>query len=294
MARTTIGGTIDLAVPLVNGSGVVDAMSSAPEWNLPPEQLRKLGAFTTKTITRTPRAGNPQPWAEVIAPATLANAAGLPNPGIDAVLTDWRGLPDLLGIPIIASIGGDVADLPELARRLDDVGWASALELNLSCPNVDGGLVAADPDAAGRTVASVRARTSLPLIAKLTPACSDVATVARVVESAGADAITCSNTMPIIAVDDATGEALLGGGPRGGMSGASLLPITLRMVDAVTTAVPLPVIGLGGVTSLAAADRMRDVGASIIGVGTGAVFDPNLIDSLHTHLARPANASTVT
>jgi dihydroorotate dehydrogenase (NAD+) catalytic subunit len=276
--------TLRLDPPLVNGSGVVDAVSADQGWNLPDVQLSKLGAFTTKTITAAPRAGNPQPWADTLGDGSLVNAAGLPNPGIDAAVRDWAVLPDRLGIPVIASIGGDADRLDELAERIDVAGWASAVELNLSCPNVDGGLVAADPVAVERAVARVRAKTKLPIFAKLTPACGAPATVARAAVDAGADALTCGNTMPVRAIAP-DGTALLGAGPDGGMSGVALRAINLRLVATVAAAVDVPIVGLGGVDGVAAARRMLDAGASIIGVGTGAVFDPGLVDALATHLA---------
>ena len=265
--------------PLLNGSGVIDAVSSDEGWNLPPAQLSKLGAFVTKTLTAEPRAGNPQPWAETFGDGTLVNAAGLPNPGIRAAMRDWATLPETLGIPVIVSLGGDPRHLAELAAAADAAGWPSAIELNLSCPNVDGGLVAADPVAVAEVVSRVRASTSLPLLAKLTPACGTRAAVARAAVDAGADALTCGNTMPVHALDD-TGAPLLGHTADGGLSGLALHAIALRLVADVRAAVDVPIVGLGGVDGLAAAARMRAAGASIIGVGTGAVHDPGLIAEL--------------
>lgn len=270
--------------PLVNGSGVIDAVSSDEGWNLPASTLRKLGAFTTKTVTSEPRAGHPQPWADTWGDGSLINAAGLPNPGIAAAMAEWAHLPETLEVPVIVSIGGDPARLGELAAAIDAAGWASAIEVNLSCPNVDGGLVAADPVASHAALARVRAKTSLPLLAKLTPACGARAAVARAVVDGGADAITCGNTMPARLLD-AAGDPVLGAGPDGGLSGAALHPINLRLVAEVRDAVDVPIVGLGGVDGTAAADRMRAAGADIIGVGTGAVFDPGLVDGLASHLA---------
>lgn len=276
--------TLVLDPPLVNGSGVIDAVSSDEGWNLPVSTLSKLGAFTTKTITAQPREGHPQPWADSWGEGSLVNAAGLPNPGIDAAVEQWAHLPQLLGIPVIASIGGDPARLDELAERIDGAGWASAIEVNLSCPNVDGGLVAADPDSSRACVARVRAKTTLPVLAKLTPACGARAAVARAVVDAGADMLTCGNTMPV-RVAGPSGEPLLGAGHDGGLSGVALHPISLRLVAEVRAAVDVPIIGLGGVDGLAAADRMRDAGADVVGVGTGAVYDPGLVEALAAHLA---------
>ncbi len=285
MSASVFVGSLRLDVPLVNASGVIDHVSDVDDWNLPASVLGVLGAFVTKTITARPRAGNPQPWAETMAPAgTLVNAAGLPNPGIDRVIVEWANLPDALGVPVIASIGGDVDSLPELARRLHDASWASAIELNLSCPNVDGGLVASDAAAVERAVTAVRSATNLPLLAKLTPACGAPASVARAAQAAGADALTCCNTMPVRAFAS-DGSPLLGAGADGGLSGTGLHPISVRVVAQVADAVDLPVVGLGGVDSIAAARRMLDAGARIVGVGTGALFDPGLIADLARTLA---------
>lgn len=278
-------GTLVLDPPLVNGSGVVDVVSSDDGWNVPEQLLGTLGAFVTKTVTAEPRSGNPQPWAETFGAGTLVNAAGLPNPGIDAALERWRELPARLGVPVIVSIGGDVARLPELAARVDRAGWASAIELNLACPNVDGGLVAGDASAVAAVTSAVRSRTALPIFVKLTPASSDPGSVARAAVHAGADALTCGNTMPVHALGP-DGEALLGAGAAGGLSGRALHPLNLRLVATVRTSVDVPIVGLGGVDGVAAAERMFAAGAQIIGIGTGVVHDPGLVPMLAGHLSR--------
>ncbi|MCW2956328.1 MAG: dihydroorotate dehydrogenase catalytic subunit [Thermoleophilia bacterium] len=276
-------GTLRLDVPLLNGSGAVDVVSSDDDWNLPIGAVRELGGFVTKTLTRDARAGHPHPWADTVDEHSLINAVGLANPGIDAALAEWRTLPAQLGLPIIVSIGGDVGDLPELARRVDDAGWASAIELNLSCPNVHGGLVAGDPAAVEAAVHAVRSVTRLPLFAKLTPACGSPREVARRAEAAGADALTCGNTMPI-RWTSADGAPVLGAGAHGGLSGRALHPIALHLVSEAASVVSIPVVGLGGVDSEEAARRMLDAGARIVGVGTGAVLDPTLLRRLATLL----------
>lgn len=275
--------SLSLDPPLVNGSGVIDATSADPGWNLPDGALSKLGAFTTKTVTLEQRDGHPQPWADTFGEGSLVNAAGLPNPGIDAAMRDWAVLPERLGVPVVVSIGGDVRRLDELATRVDEAGWAAAIELNLSCPNVHGGLVAGDPGAVADAVTRVRARTNLPVFAKLSPAAGAPAEVARAAVASGADALTCGNTMPVRALA-ADGSALLGAGPDGGLSGQALHALNLRLVSMVAEAVEVPVVGLGGVDGTAAADRMRAAGASVVGVGTGAVFDPGLVEALAAHL----------
>lgn len=282
--------TLELDPPLVNGSGVVDAVSADQGWNLPDAQLSKLGAFITKTITAAPREGNPQPWADTFGEGSLVNAAGLPNPGIDAAMRDWAVLPDRLGVPVIVSLGGDVDRLDELVRRVSAAGWAAGIELNLSCPNVDGGLVAADPHAVAEVLTRVRAQTILPIFAKLTPACGAPAAVARAAVDSGADALTCGNTMPVRAIAP-DGSPLLGAGADGGLSGVALHALNLRLVATVAAAVDVPIVGLGGVDGVAAARRMFDAGAAIVGVGTGAVYDPGLVEALAMHLATSAPSS---
>ena len=273
-------GSLIVDPPVVNGSGAVDVASQYPDWSVPDPAVSKLGAYVTKSITLEPRAGNPQPWAETLGDDTLVNAVGLANPGIDVVVDAWAALPQRLGIPIIASIAGGTPDeFAELARRITGAGWAAALELNLSCPNVHGGLIAGDARAAADVVTAVRETTGLPLLAKLSPACGDIAAVVRAVEAAGADALTCCNTMPV-RWSGPSGEPLLGAGHHGGMSGVGLHPIALRVVAEAAAVSNLPIIGLGGVDGAVAAQRMRNAGASIIGVGSAAVIDPGVIAQL--------------
>lgn len=281
--RAVTVGTLVVDPPLVNGSGVVDATSPAEEWNLPDAVLGKLGAFVTKTLTREARTGHAQPWAEVFGTGSLVNSAGLPNPGVVAAMDEWRELPGRLGIPVVVSLGGAVAELPALADLVHDAGWAAGIELNLACPNVDGGLVASDPRAVEEVVGRVRARTTLPILAKLTPACGRVGEVARAAVAAGADALTCGNTMPVRAVAD-DGGVMVGNGFDAGLSGAALHPIALRLVADARATVDVPIVGLGGVDGIAAAQRMRDAGADIVGVGTGAALDPALVSVLRQAL----------
>lgn len=280
MSKNTVRiRSLELDPPLVNGSGVVDVANLDEGWNLPVEAVAKLGAFVTKTVTLDPRSGHPEPWAEVIAPGTMINAVGLANPGIDQALEQWSSLPARLGIPTIVSIAAtDPADLARLAGAIDASGWASGIELNLSCPNITGGLVAADPVTTAAAVAAVRAVTNLPIFAKLSPACGDLRRVATAAVASGADALTCCNTMPIWHAD-LDGAPALSAGYQGGMSGTGLHPIALRVVAEVASVVDVPVVGLGGVDGTAAARRMLAAGASVIGVGTAAVLDPGVIDA---------------
>lgn len=277
-------GSLRLDLPLVNGSGVIDVVSHEDGWNIELKTAKLLGAFTTKTITREARPGHPQPWAEVLAPQTLINSAGLPNPGITAAMRDWATLTQTLGIPIIASIGGEGAHLSDLATQVEQAGWAAAIELNLSCPNTGGDLIAANAKRAGDAAQTIRQACALPLLVKLTAA-SDIAEVARTVESVGADALTCINTIPVRAVNHLDGSPLLGTRTNAGLSGQNLHPIALQAVETAANAVSIPIVGLGGICTKDDAKRMFEAGASIIGVGTGAVFDPSLIGALRDLLA---------
>lgn len=263
--------------PLLNASGAFDVAATDPDWRAEPATARPLGAYVTKTVTRAPRAGNPRPWVDQLAAGTLVNSVGLANPGIDAIRHEWSWLPRAVGCPIVLSIGGSAAELCEIVRLAQRLPWVAAYELNLSCPNVRG----ADEFAAGRAarveeaVRVARAVTSRPLLVKLSPASGELAMVARAAEEAGADAITAVNTMPIRALDD-DGEPLLGV-PDGGMSGQLLHPIALRVVATIAASVELPVVGVGGVGSRAAARRMFAAGALAVGVGSAAAIAPSVI-----------------
>lgn len=285
-------GALSLDVGLINGSGVVDVLNPAEGWNVPDAEVAKLGAFVTKTVTLKPRRGHDLPvvahWGTN---GSLVNAVGLANPGVDRAIELWNALPDRLGIPIVGSVVGDPDEVAELVTLLAASTPVEAFELNLSCPNVSGSLVAADPGATGRAVAAARAATDLPLIAKLTPACGVVGDVVRAAEAAGVDAFCCGNTMPIWAVGDAA--PLLGNGPRAGLSGPDLHAIAVRLVADAAAVTELPIIGLGGVDSVAAVRRMQDVGARVIGVGSAAWLDHSVIGRLRDgvlaiHHAGPA------
>ena len=278
-------GQLVLDVGLVNGSGVVDVLNPSAGWNLPDEVVAKLGAFVTKTATMDPRPGHPPP---VVAPwgsdGSLVNSVGLAGPGIHAAIAAWQTLPGRLGIPIVASLDGGDEALGDLVGHACSADAIDAIELNLSCPNVEGGLIAADPKATERAVSVARRASSLPLIAKLTPACGQVRDVVRAADAAGADAICCGNTMPV-AASDRVGRPLLGSGVRAGLSGPDLHPLALRLVLDAAAATSLPIIGLGGVDSPTAARRMFDAGAQVIGVGSAAWNDPDVITELRAAIA---------
>lgn len=248
-------------VPILNASGCLDALVA-------PEVARSLDAFVTKTVTPLPREGNPPPRiAET--DAGMLNSIGLQNPGLDAFLSD--NIPSLadLGVPIWVSVGGFSADdFARMCAALDGVEAVAAIELNLSCPNVEEA-----PETAAELVAASRAQTGKTLYAKLSPAAWDVTRVARAAAESGADGLSLVNTIRGLALDPTTREPKLARGV-GGYSGPALRPIALACVHACAKAVELPIVGIGGV---ACADHVLDLvaaGASAVALGTVLFSDP--------------------
>jgi len=257
---------------LLNASGCLDAL-------LAPDVARALDGFVTKTITPLPREGNAPPRIAETAHGML-NAIGLANPGRERFLADH--LPRLreLGVPLWISVGGFCAeDYAETCVALDDV---AAIELNLSCPNVD--------EAAGSAaeiVAACRAATPLPLYAKLSAAHPDLAEVARAVATAGADGLSLINTLRGVALDPLTLEPVLARA-SGGLSGPSLKPIALAAVHACYAATKLPIVGMGGVTTGCDALELIACGARHVALGTILFSDPEAPARIRDELARAA------
>ncbi len=254
---------------LLNASGCLDALAA-------PDVARSLDAFVTKTITPKPRGGNP-PVRIVETEHGMLNSIGLANPGRDRFLDET--LPQLreLGVPIWVSVGGfGAAEYAETCAALEDV---AAVELNLSCPNVDEA-----PESAAEIVAACREATALPLFAKLSPAAWDIAEAARAVEAAGADGLSLVNTMRGLALDPVTLRPTLATG-AGGYSGPALKPIALAAVYACATAVDLPIVGMGGVRSGLDALELVAVGASAVALGTVLFSDPGAAARVRSELA---------
>ncbi len=239
--------------------------------------VEALGAICSKGTTLKARSGNPPPRM-VETPAGLLNSIGLHNPGVDAVLERYADVWADWQVPVIVNVAGDaVEDYVGVVRRVDGVPGIAAVELNISCPNVGrGGLqFALDAAAAEEVTAAVRRSTDLPLIVKLSPAAQDVRAIAVGIERGGADAISAVNTLPALAVDRENRRPLLGN-TYGGLSGPALKPIALRIVYEVAQAVKIPIIGIGGVTSLADVLEYLLAGASAVEVGTAVFADPGL------------------
>ena len=238
--------------------------------------LAQLGAIVMKTTTLQPRPGNREPQIAEL-PVGWLNSIGLTNPGIDAVLREKAPYWGSLGVPVVLSIAGErVADYQELVQRVDETPGISALEVNVSCPNVEGGLEFGQrPDIAAEVTRRVKAATSLPVIVKLTPNVTDVVEVARAVEAAGADALTLINTLVGMGIDPATRRPLIGN-VLAGLSGPAIKPVALAMVYQVAQAVQVPIIGVGGIATGRDAIEFFLAGASAVQVASGALGRPQV------------------
>ncbi len=257
---------------LLNASGCLDALTA-------PDAARSLDAFVTKTVTPLPREGNlPVRIAEI--DVGMLNAIGLANPGIEVFVAEH--LPRLaeLGVPVWVSVGGfAVDDYVAVSASLEGRAEVAALELNLSCPNVD-----EVPENVGEVVAAVRAVTAKPLYAKLSPAVSDVSETARAAETAGADGLSLVNTIRGLAIDERTLEPVLSRG-AGGLSGPALRPIALAAVYACRRATDLPIVGMGGVATGRDALELLAAGASDVAIGTAFFSDPGAATRIRSELA---------
>ena len=291
---------VRLRGPVLNGSGTFDAIAARRAFGDALVERFPFDAFVSKTITLEPRQGNPPPrlWET---PAGLINSIGLPNKGLDGFLES--DLPQLaeLPVPLVVSVMGFGRD--ELARLVAAAGArdeVAMLELNVSCPNVETGLVmGADPAETAAAVERVRPESEKPLIVKLTPNAADPAAVARAAEGAGADAVSLVNTLKGMALHPQTGEPWLGG-RTGGVSGPAVRAIALEQVASVSASVEIPVIGMGGISTGRQAADFLAAGATAIAIGTESFRDPAAGRRIAAELAalalpgtHPAPASTV-
>lgn len=235
-----------------------------------------LGSFSFKGTTLAPRFGNPAPRIAE-ANAGLLNAVGLQNPGADAVIAEeLPRLREVFHKPVIANLCGfSVEEYAALAARFDrepQVGW---LEVNVSCPNVhEGGMsFGTDPAAAAAVTKAVRAAAKKPVILKLSPNVTDIVSIAKACEDAGADAISLINTVLALRIDLKTRRPVLSN-VTGGLSGPAVFPLALRMVWQVSQAVSIPVVGLGGVSSAEDVVEMMLAGATAVQIGAANLKDP--------------------
>lgn len=265
---------VSLGGPVLNGSGTFDAIAARRAFGDALLERFPFDAFVSKTITLEPREGNAPPrlWE---APAGLINSIGLPNKGLEGFLA--HDLPQLaeLPVPLVVSVMAYSPDrLGELAGQVAERDEVALVELNVSCPNVESGLVmGAEPAETARAVEAVRARCEKPVIVKLTPNATEPAAVAAAAEGAGADAVSLLNTLKGMALDPATRLPWLGGG-SGGLSGPAVRAVALEQVAAVASRVSIPVVGMGGIASGADAADFLAAGARVIAVGTESFRDP--------------------
>jgi dihydroorotate dehydrogenase (NAD+) catalytic subunit len=266
----SVGG-LTLKNPVITASGTFGYANEL----IPFYDPSLLGAIIVKGLSLQPMPGNPPPRiAET--PCGLLNAIGLANIGIDAFIEEK--LPSLANIktPIITNIyGHTIEEYAEIAKRIESVDRIDAIEINISCPNVEEGGMAfgIDPDTAAKVTDQVVKNTTKPVIVKLTPNVTDIATIAKTVESAGAQAISVTNTFLGMAVDVATQQPKLTN-IIGGLSGPAIKPMALYLVHKVVTNVKIPVIGVGGIMDYLDALEFIIVGASAIQVGTANFINP--------------------
>ena len=301
------GGEMDLSVDLAPGlrlanpvmiaSGTLgyDGYGRGITGNYP---LHELGAVIPKTVTRWPREGNPEPrwfpgsyrvaWDE--GDHLFLNAIGLINPGIETAIREWT--PQWAGwdaTVLFSFAAHSVGEFGEMAAMTGDAVGVSALELNLSCPNIENGAMFSYSAALTHdAVAAVRANTDLPVLAKLAPNVPDITEIARAAVDGGADALTISNTLPAMRIDLATRRPVLGN-ITGGLSGMGLRPVSLALVYQAAEAVDVPIIGVGGIFEAEHAIEYILAGASAVQIGSANLINLGapwrILDGLRDYMA---------
>lgn len=275
-------GDLTLANPIMPASGT---FVYEPE-NPPPFDVNTLGAVVPKSITLHPHPGNAPPrLAET--PSGLINSIGIPSPGLDRFLDEV--LPDYANLapPLIVSVAGFTSDeYAELTGRVAEVPYVTAVELNLSCPNLETHLMPAqDVSLLRESVSAARATTGKPLWVKLSPAVSSIAEMARHAVDCGADALTLVNTFPAMAIEVEERKIILGA-KTGGLSGPAILPIVLWIVWSVAQSVDVPLIGSGGITTTEDVLMFLLAGAAAVQIGTASFRQPLTMPTLIADLDR--------
>ena len=279
--KTTLCG-IELDNPVIPASGTFGYGYEFAELY----DINILGTFSFKGTTREPRFGNPTPRIAECT-AGMINAVGLQNPGVEKVIS--QELPKLKKVfhkPVMANVSGfsveDYAYTCELLDKQEQVGW---LEVNVSCPNVHGGGMSfgTNPEAAAEVTRAVKSVTKKPVIIKLSPNVTDIVSIAKACEKAGADGISLINTLLGMRIDLRTGKPIIAN-TMGGFSGPAIFPVALRMVWQVSHAVEIPVIGMGGVSTAEDVLEMLYAGAVAVEVGAANLVNPfacrDIIESL--------------
>ena len=271
--------------PLMPGSGTFGFGDTPAAEKM---DLNGLGALVIKTTTPQARKGNPQPQIAMLKNGVI-NSVGLTNPGVDAVVNEKlpylrQKYPDL---PIVGSIGGSsVADYQYVAQKLADSNMLDALELNISCPNVhEGGMAfGTRPQTVEEVTRKVKEVTGvIPVYVKLSPNVTDITAIAKAAERGGADGLTMINTLLGLHIDVETRQSVIGNG-MGGLSGAILKPLAVRMIYQVAHVTDLPIIGIGGIETVDDVLEMFLAGASAVGVGAAHFDDMEVIPHLAAQL----------
>ena len=276
---------LDLKNPIIPASGCFGFGQEFAKYY----DLDCLGSIMIKATTKNPRFGNPTPRVAET-PSGMLNAIGLQNPGVDAVLAEklpWleKNYPQL---PIIANVAGfSNEEYAYVSKKISRAKNVAAIELNISCPNVDHGnaglLIGQVPELAYEAVKASVQHSDVPVYVKLTPSVADITQVAKAVEDAGATGFTMINTLVGMRFDLKTRRPIIANG-TGGMSGPAVFPVALKLIHQVAQSSKLPIIGMGGVDSAEKALEMMIAGASAIGVGTANFVDPyacpSIIDDL--------------
>lgn len=280
-------GSLELAYPTLMASG---CYGSGEEFS-PFVDLAKIGGVVLKSVTRAPRLGNPTPRL-VQTPAGMLNAIGLQNPGIEWYLEHDVAKFASRPCRIVGSVAGfSVDDYAYVAERLGARSEIHALEINISCPNVahEGETFACDPQLTSRVVKAVRRVTDKTIIVKLSPNVTDIASIAREAQEAGADALAVINTVRGMAIDVNTWTPRLGN-VTGGLSGPAIRPIAVLAVYEVARAVTIPIVGQGGIETTTDALEFLLAGASAVCIGTANFIDPRIpvriVEELRGYLAR--------
>jgi dihydroorotate dehydrogenase subfamily 1 len=276
---------LTLRHPVINASGTFDAIAARRVYGDALIEQFPFAAFVSKTITLDPRAGN-EPQRIWETPAGMINSIGLPNKGLDGFLAE--DLPQLaqLPVPLIVSVmATSREDFSRLVDGVADRDEVTAIELNVSCPNVHSGLIVGEqPQETSALLETLRPLTTKPLIVKLTPNVADPAAVAVAAEESGADAVSLINTLKASAIDPATGRPGIAAG-HGGLSGPATRPIAVAQVRAVAAAARIPIVGMGGVESGADAGELLTAGATLVAVGTESFRDPRAGNRVAAELA---------
>lgn len=269
---THIGGGLTLRNPVMTASGTFGYGREFSDF----VNLQSLGAIVVKGISILPRSGNPPPRI-VETTGGMLNAIGLENVGVEGFLRDKLPYLRELGTPVVVNILGDsLDDYACLAEILNDISGISALEVNISCPNVKRGGVAfgTDPEMVKAVTKVVKAKSNLPVIIKLSPNVTDITVTARAAEEGGADAVSLINTLIGMAIDHRTRTPRLAN-VIGGLSGPAIKPVALRMVWQTAKAVKIPVIGIGGIMNAEDALEFLIAGAAAVQIGTANLVNPD-------------------